>query len=98
MKITSFYYLEYPDCLPDDPMLAASEVYIEVAMQDGSTDRFDFTYALTVCTVGFLKHYLGSHPYYSSRSLIVIDRFDDQSIKLALDAILPSIHELAIKK
>jgi hypothetical protein len=98
MKITSFYYLAYPDCSPVDPLVAVSEVYVEVANQDGSIDKFDFTYALTVCTVGFLERYLETHPYYSCRSIVVVERFDDNVIKSALEAILPNIEEFGIKK
>ena len=79
-------------------MVAASEVYVEVAIQDGTTESFDFMYALTICTVGFLKQYLEECPFYAQRSLIVVNRFDDQIIKDALEAILPNIDSLAIKK
>jgi hypothetical protein len=98
MKITSFYYLAYPDCSPPDPMMAASEVYVEVAIQDGSMDCFDFTYSLTICTIGFLKHYLEANPYYAARSLVIVKRFDDQVITEALESILPYMEELAAKK
>lgn len=97
MKIAAFYYLQYPDCLPADPLLAVSEVYVEVA-ENGDIDNFDFTYTLTICTVAFLKQHLETHPYYSSRSLLVVERFEDQVIRAALEAILPSIDELATRK
>jgi hypothetical protein len=77
-------------------MVAASEVYGEVATQDGSTDQFDFTYALTVCTVGFIKQHLEAHHYYASRSLVVVECFNDQIIKEALEALLPNMEALAI--
>jgi hypothetical protein len=79
-------------------MLAASEVYVEVATDGGSTDSFDFTYALTICTVGFLKDFLVAQPYYAARSLVVVERFDDQVINETLKSILPIIDELAIRK
>ena len=97
MKITAFYYLQYPDCLPADPLLAVSEVYVEVA-ENGDIQNFGSTYALTICTVGFLKQHLETHPYFSSRSLIVVERFEDQVIRAALEAILPRIAEFATKK
>ena|ERR1022692_3758319 len=97
MTITAFYYLQYPDCLPADPLLGVSEVYVEVA-ENGDIHNFDSTYALTICTIGFLKQHLETHRYYSSRSLIIVDRFEDQVIRAALEAILPRIDELATKK
>ena len=68
MKITSFYYLQYPDALPLDPHVAESEVYVEIASEDGSIDHFDYTYALTVCTTGFLKEHLRTHPHFARLS------------------------------
>jgi hypothetical protein len=98
MKITSFYYLQYPDALPLDPLFAESEVYVEVASEDGSISRFDYTYALTVCTIGFLKEHLRTHPHYARRSLIVVDCFTDEAIGEALEKVLPHIDEFAQRK
>jgi hypothetical protein len=98
MKITSFYYLEYPDCCPVDPLRAASEVYVEVASHDGSIESFDYTYAITVCTLGFLREYLETHPYYCARGVVIVERFEDETIKQTLQAILPNIDEVATRK
>jgi hypothetical protein len=98
MKIASFYYIAYPDCSPADPLVAASEVYVEIAMEDGDATHFDSTYALTVCTTGFLERYLKTHSFFAIRSLIVVERFDDREIRNSLDAILPDIRELGVKK
>jgi hypothetical protein len=98
MKITAFYYLAYPDCSPADPMVAASEVYVEVAVRDGTIDAFDYTYAVTICTLGFLQRHLGTHSHFAGRSMIVVNRFDDDNIRRVLEAILPNIDEVAIKK
>ena len=98
MKMTGFYYLEYPDCSPANPLVAASEVYVEVASQDGSLDRFDDTYSITVCTAGYLKNHLASHRFYAGRSLVVVDRFDDQYIKNALEEMLPDIEKWGLRK
>ena len=98
MKITSYYYLEYPDCSPVDPLVAATELYVEVAVDDGSIGQFDFTYAFTVCTVGFLKKHLGTHPFYFAKAMIVVERFDDKAIGEALEALLPNIAQFGIPK
>jgi hypothetical protein len=98
MKITSFYYLQYPNALPVDPLVAESEVYVEVGSEDGSTNHFDETYALTVCTIGFLRDHLRSHPYYARRSVIVVQRFADDVIAEALEKLLPDIDMFAVKK
>jgi len=98
MKITSFYYLAYPDTSPPDPNVAMSEVYLEVSRNDGDLDHFDDTYAITVCTIGYLQKYLQSYTYYANQSLIVVATFDDDTIKNVLEALLPQIDNIAIKK
>ena len=71
MKMTSFYYLAYPDCSPADPLMASSEVYIEISdAQGGDLEHFSKTFAITVCTLGFLNEYLKSHPYYTNSCLV----------------------------
>jgi hypothetical protein len=98
MNITSFYYLQYPDSLPADPSVAASEVYVEVAYQDGDINNFDETYSVTVCTTDYIKLFLETHPCYACRSTIVVSRFEDKTVKEALESILPRIEEYGVKK
>lgn len=98
MKITSFYYLAYPDSLPLDPFVAASEVYIEVSETEGSINDFDFSYSIHVYTVGFIQQQVKEKSFFCTRPAIVVDRFDDSSIKVALEAILPKIHQIAERK
>ena len=98
MKITALYYLQYPDCSPADPTLAASEVYVETASNEGDTDHFDETYSVMICTANFIKKHLVSHQYYCGRSVIVVERFEDSVIRNALESLLPRISEFAVKK
>lgn len=98
MKITSFYYLAYPDSSPPDELLAASEVYLEVSEAEASIDNFDFTYSIHVYTIGFIRQQLKEKPFFLCRSAIVVDRFEDSIIKAALESILPRIDEIAEKK
>lgn len=51
MKITSVYYLQYPDNSPSDPQDADSEVRVEVGQGDASIDHFDCCYSLRVLTL-----------------------------------------------
>lgn len=98
MKITSFYYLAYPDSLPSDGFVAASEVYLEVSETEGSLNVFDITYSIHVYTVGFLQQQVKEKSFFATRPAIVVDCFDDSSIKAALEAILPKINEIAERK
>ena len=98
MKITSFYYLAYPDSLPVDESVATSEVYVEVAETEGSISAFDFTYSIYVHTVGYIQLQVKNKTFFCTRPAIVVDRFDDSSIKAALEAILPTIGQIAERK
>jgi len=98
MKISSFYYIDYPDSLPTDPLFASSEVYVEVSGTDGDINNFDLTYAFTVCTIEFVRRSLSIEHFFSARSVVVVDRFDDHTIKNALEAILPKINTLGLLK
>ena len=98
MRIASFYYLAYPDTSPADPLNAMSEVYVEVGQEGCDLEHFERTYAVTVCTVGFLKDQLRKHGCFAERSLIVVDVFDDRVIKQALEQLLPDIGSVATEK
>lgn len=99
MKITGFYYLAYPDCEPVDPLVAASEVYVEVALDDGgSLEQFDATYAVWVLTTGYLAAVVEAEGFYAGRSVIVVERFEDDVIRRALETVLPVIDRVGILK
>ncbi|MDX1964630.1 MAG: hypothetical protein SFX18_15880 [Pirellulales bacterium] len=98
MMITSFYYLSYPDSLPTDELVAASEVYVEVSETEGSIEHFDHTYAIQVCTIEYIRQQLGNQLCFYAKSIIVVERFSDDVIKLALESVLSKIDEIAIKK
>jgi hypothetical protein len=98
MKLTSFYYLSYPDSSPPDPLVAESEVYFEVSETEGNTDNFDFTYSIRVCTVGFIRQQLENSPFFVSKSMIIVNYFEDSIIRNALESILPRVGEIAQPK
>jgi hypothetical protein len=98
MNVTSFYYIAYPDGYPPDPLVAASEVYIEVANENGDINNFDFTYSIMVCTVEYINRYLVDKLYYTHPALILVKNFDDFTIKKVIESILPNIDKIAIKK
>lgn len=98
MKITAFYYLAYPDCLPDDPLVAGTEVRVEVALDKGDVDNFDYTYSFMICTPRWLEQYLKTNPFFVERSVIVVERFTDAVIEGALEEILPNIDSWGTKQ
>ena len=65
VRIASFYYLADPDTSPADWHNAMSEVYVEVGPEGSDFEHFERTYAVTVCTVGFLKDHIRTHPYFA---------------------------------
>ena len=98
MIINSFYYLAYPDSDPADELIASSEVYVEVSGTGGSTESFDDTYSLFVHTVGYIQLIIAKNKYFAMSRSLVVERFNDAAVRAALEAILPSIDSIAIKK
>ena len=96
--ITSFYYMAYPDSLPPDDSVAASEVYVEVAEIEGDADNFDYTYSVFVYTIGYVHQILKKGSIFTARFAIIVDRFNDATIKLALESILPILNVVAQTK
>ena len=94
-KITSFYYLNYPDDLPGDPIDAYSEIYVEIGDEGSTTDHFEETFALHVYTERRVKALIEKNGHVVLKSAIVVDRFEDNIIKNALYAILEDIEEYA---
>ena len=100
MKITSFYYLNYPDRMPENPRNAASEVYVEVGDSHATQNQFAFTYAFKVYTIDYIKNeiFRKGGPFLVDRSVIIVDRFDDKLIKTAIESVLSNIDYYGIKK
>lgn len=98
-KITSFYYLNYPDTLPDDPLNAYSEVYVEVGDESATINKFDETFSFNVCTIEFIRSALanGDSDFFIMPALIIVKSFEDGIIEKALESILDNIEEYGRK-
>jgi len=96
-KITSFYYLNYPDNQPNDPLDAFSEVYVEIGDEKSTINNFDETYSLMVYTLNNLKKMIKNKSYLVLKSVIIVDRFDDKTIQRALESVVDNIEEYGIK-
>lgn len=98
MKITTFYYLSYPNSEPADELVASSEVYVEVSATGGDNRSFDDTYALFVHTVGYIQSRVDKFQHFTTCPALIVERFNDVSIRAALEAILPGIDSIATRK
>jgi hypothetical protein len=98
-KITSVYYLAYPDCNPPDENCAYSEVYIEVGGPDATSDNFDKTYSVIIATPEGLSKKLSESPNKClfEKSLILIPVFNDVVICRLLDELLPEMGRFACR-
>jgi hypothetical protein len=94
-KIVAFYYLSYPDDMPADPENAYSEVYVEVGGPGATVDSFDETYSFHVYTPQYIANAVrrGHAGFLAQRSVIIVQRFDNATVRGALEALLPSIEE-----
>ncbi len=96
-KITSFYYLNYPDNLPEDRLDAYSEVYIEIGNENSTTNVFEETFAFHVYTQRRVNSLIEKNRFAMLKAAIVVDRFEDSVIEAAIDTILENIEEYGIK-
>jgi Immunity protein 8 len=97
VEIRHFYYLSsYPTELPPNPLVAVSEVRVEVADEESLND-FDYCYSIMVCTLEFIALQLQTQSWYGGRSLVIVRRFDDQTIKKALEEMLPQLEKMGVR-
>ena len=78
MKITAFYYLDYPDCSPTDPSYAATKMYVEIGQETNTINNFSHTYAFQVYTVKYVKNnFFEKHLPLVERSVLIVAELDD---------------------
>ncbi len=97
-KIINFYYLNYPDSMPSDPYNAFSEVYVEIGDDNSNVNSFDTTYSFMVYTIDYLKNLLSDTNFCVEKSTIIVDSFDDDTIKRAIQSILDNIENYSSAK
>jgi hypothetical protein len=95
MKISALYFLKYPNetRMPEDPLVASTEVRVEVGEGNPTHEAFDYTYEFQVHTIGFLQKELleNKKRYIINRSTIIVPRFDVKLIQEAIESILNKI-------
>jgi hypothetical protein len=96
-KITSFYYLNYPDNSPNDPLDAYSETYVEIGDERSELNDFEETFSVHVYTVRSLDNLVTKDGYAALKSAIIVDRFEDQTIENVLNKILENIEDYGTK-
>jgi len=100
-ELTRFYFMEYPDNLPEDPKVAYTEMRVEVTEKNKKlpadlppgVDYFDCCFAFKVYTLGYIQENffeLGK-PFIFDRSVIIVREFKEEIIKQAIKVILPNI-------
>jgi hypothetical protein len=94
LRVTAFYYHRYGGELPADPENAADTMTVEVGGPDSTIDCFDSRYHFVVVTRQYLRRcssLLEGRDHRFIRSLLIVDRFEDDIIRRAIEAILPEI-------
>ena len=94
-KITSFYYLNYPDQPPENPLDAYSEVYVEIGNEKSDINNFEKTYSLHVYTANYIKRllHLSSNQFIYLHSGVIVEKFEDTTIREVLDTLLDKIDD-----
>jgi hypothetical protein len=94
MKVSAFYYLQYPDDAPSNPRNAATEMYVEVGGEDANIQHFEKTFSFHVYTVDKLRRLIADDGFAAARSMIVVDELTDEAIRGALERIIGHIAEI----
>jgi hypothetical protein len=97
-KITSVYYLSYPDSPPPDPKDAESIVVVELGTDKSTTSDFETTRSLKFITKKRLDSTFDKSNFcwiYLEKS-IVIEEFSDTEIFRVLDDLLPEIDRYSL--
>ena len=95
-----YYFLSYPDNFPDgieDPINAASEMYVEV----GNIERREIeTYSFYVYTIKFIEENFlkRGKGFFVGSSVIIVEKFIKEDIERAIENMLPEIKRLGIYK
>ncbi len=97
MRISAFYYLQYPDYSPADPRDAATELYVEVGGPDSTHDKFEKTFSFQVYTVENLRKAVARDGFLAARSVLVIDELKDEAVRSVLERVLERIEELGTR-
>jgi hypothetical protein len=93
MKVSAFYYLQYPDDAPSNPRDASTEMYVEVGGEDASIQHFEKTFSFQVYTVEKLRRLVAEHGFATARSMIIVDELVDEAIRGVLERIVDKIEE-----
>jgi hypothetical protein len=96
-RITSFYYLRYPDGNVEDPTCAASEVYVEVGGEEATAEQFEETFSLHVYTLGYLDRETRATGTSVVRAGLVVEHFDDRTIERALTTVIDRLEQVGVK-
>lgn len=97
----TFYLLQYPDNLPEDPKIAYSEIRVEVRGINShpppdlptDVDYFDYCFAFKVYTPGYIHRQFSERGefFFFDRSVIIVKEFDLELIRKAIETLLPNI-------
>ncbi|MCA1595261.1 MAG: hypothetical protein LC772_02385 [Chloroflexi bacterium] len=96
LKVTAFYYLDYPDGPPADPLNAATMMYVEVGDEHSSLNNFLYTYAIQVYTLRYIElaFQSGQHELFG-RAVLIVPELTNSVISDFLDANINRLEEWA---
>jgi hypothetical protein len=98
-KISALYFLDYPDRPPENPRIASSEVRVEIGEGDPTLEAFDYTYAFTVYTLGFLEKEFQekNRLFLIDQAAIIVPTFDPGVIRTAIESVLHNLDRYGVR-
>ena len=91
MKVSAFYYLQYPNDSPINPRDAATEMYVEVGGEGATTEHFEKTFSFFVYTAERVQRMIRDNGFVAGRSVIVVDCLTDDVMRGVLEKIVDNI-------
>lgn len=92
MRVTASYYLSYPDTSPQDPTLAATEMYVEIGEEGDNVDHFQDTFAFQVYTFRYVQQeFIDRGRPLVGRSVMIVPTIADDWMRAFLDANVDSL-------
>ena len=96
LKVTAFYYLDYPNYSPADPSYAATMMYVEVGDQNSTENNFLYTYAIQVYTLRYVvEAFRSGEAALFGRSVLIVPDFKHATMAQFLRANVDHLHEWA---
>jgi hypothetical protein len=99
MKVTAFYYLDYPDDDIPDPLNAETMMYVEVGEEEDDINHFAYTYSFQVYTAKYVRdNFFDEGIPLIGRSIMIVPKLDSDWMREFLNENIENLPHWSDKK